>query len=1208
MVKQLPLSSFLNLRLALVVLLVEAFSGVAWSQLVVNNATTPQQAVQNILLGDGVTASNITFQGMAQQVGSFNCANCNLGLQSGIVLGSGNVSGAQGPNNSGSFTLGPSSGFGASDPDLQMLSGFPMNDRAVLTFDFIPTGDSLVFRFVFGSDEYPEYSGSGFNDAFGFFLSGPGISGPFSNNARNLALIPGTNTSITINNLNNGGNGVTGPCNNCAYYIHNGTGGTAPFNSNNFYIQADGFTHVITAYAQVQCGQQYRIKLAIADAGDTSFDSWVFLEAGSFQSNQLAVAYTGPSISPAANGIYEGCQPGILTFTRPPGLNTEEIYTVTLGGTATPGVDYADLPEFIVFPPMVTTVTIPVYALSDDEIEGTETIVVMLEGGTSCTTSSLTYTLEIFDLPPLNVSIDDVVINCGETVTLSPNVSGGVGYQSMVWSGGIHAFDYEVSPLVTTTYQFTVFDTCGVIPWQGSVTVSFPDYDPIQVDLGGDQLITCLDSLTMTPVVTGGYGAYQYVWSNAGMTVSQEEILELDNVSAGLVTLVVTDGCGSTGSGSAGISFTPIPVQVDLGPDLSVTCLDEVELSAAVSGGVEIGFAYQWLQDGGVDLGTDETILFQTPSNTSVQLLVTDICGNQGADMILILVPAVAMQADPGPPVSTTCVDPVQLIGQGSGGVGTYSYTWLLGNQVLSTTDTVTYLGYGDVLTLQMTDQCGNSSSAQVPVLVPPVPVIADAGPDVNSTCIAPVSFQAQASGGVGSYTYQWFVNSQSISQSSTASYLAGVNTNLTVVVTDQCGNTSSDVVALLIPPVPVVVDAGPDQTSTCVDPVTFQAQASGGVGNFTYQWTVNGQSLSQTASATYTASQTTPLTVTAIDQCGNVGTDVANLVIPGIPVTVNAGPDQTTTCLQPVILSGTANGGVGSLTYSWTSPNGVVGLSPNVTFQTHTGTVLTFTAVDVCGNVASDQVFVSVPPVPVQLSLTPDTILCFGQPIMLVAEATGGVGNLSYLWPHSGSEFSIAVVSPGVTTAYSVQVEDECGNDASGMVVVAVDRVEAGFTGQYVGDFGVELTNVSLNGNSYMWFFGDGTTSNEESPTHQFYTMNPWVVTLEVTGSLGCTDTFTQVFRPEANIYIPNTFTPNGDYINDVFKVEGHDIRTFRIVIFNRWGETVYTSESLEDVWDGSHQGAGHYVPDGVYSYRVEAHGIRGNVIQKTGWIMLIR
>ena len=150
-------------------------SNIGYAQLIVDNNVNATDGVQNVLLGGGVTATNITFSGVNEQIGSFNCSTCNLNIASGLVMGSGNVSGAIGPNTSGSTFNTPASGFGFSDPDLAELSGFSLNDAAVLEFDFVPTGDSLAFNFVFGSDEYPEFANGSFNDAFGFFLSGPGM-------------------------------------------------------------------------------------------------------------------------------------------------------------------------------------------------------------------------------------------------------------------------------------------------------------------------------------------------------------------------------------------------------------------------------------------------------------------------------------------------------------------------------------------------------------------------------------------------------------------------------------------------------------------------------------------------------------------------------------------------------------------------------------------------------------------------------------------------------------------------------------------------------------------------------------------------------------------------------------------------------------------------------------------------------------------------
>ena len=266
------------------------------AQLIVTNpmTQTPQDLVQNVLLGPGVTVSNITFNGGAgniwsEQAGFFDSNMANVGIPTGIILATGDVTQAAGPNATGSNSLGGGnlSSPGTCDADLQLLdptaTGF--NDCAVLEFDFVPSGDSLKFNFVFASEEYLEFVNS-INDAFGFFISGPGFNGPYANNAENIALVPGTTTPITINTVNN--------LVNSAYYVDNGDGFTAPFNNDPFYIQFDGLTTVLTAEALVQCGQTYHIKIAIADANDTAWDSAVFLEAGSFTRQWADRRESGP--------------------------------------------------------------------------------------------------------------------------------------------------------------------------------------------------------------------------------------------------------------------------------------------------------------------------------------------------------------------------------------------------------------------------------------------------------------------------------------------------------------------------------------------------------------------------------------------------------------------------------------------------------------------------------------------------------------------------------------------------------------------------------------------------------------------------------------------------------------------------------------------------------------------------------------------------
>ncbi|WP_298115879.1 choice-of-anchor L domain-containing protein [Flavobacterium sp.] len=278
---------------------------IANAQLVVDNTTqTPAQLVQNVLLGSGISVSNVTFNGSASnaamvrdQVGHFlNGSATNIGLNNGIILSTGKATVAIGPNDSGSKTNTTLFPMG-SDADLSAISSGTINTKAVIEFDFVPIGNNVSFNFVFASEEYLEYVGSSFNDVFGFFISGPGISGPFTNNAKNIALIPTTTTPISINNVNS--------TSNATYYINNGTGTTPTLNSS---IQYDGFTTLLTASSEVLCGETYHIKLAISNVSDSAFDSAVFLQAGSFSSSSCSPIELISFIDSNSNGIKDSSE------------------------------------------------------------------------------------------------------------------------------------------------------------------------------------------------------------------------------------------------------------------------------------------------------------------------------------------------------------------------------------------------------------------------------------------------------------------------------------------------------------------------------------------------------------------------------------------------------------------------------------------------------------------------------------------------------------------------------------------------------------------------------------------------------------------------------------------------------------------------------------------------------------------------------------
>ena len=326
------------------------FIGATRAQLAVQNNLTPNELVNSILVGQGVTVSNVTFNGQPantihDQIGSF-AGTSNLGLANGVVLATGQVPEVVGPNMNTSLTVPPAFPVNTPDPDLAFIETM-QHCVAVLEFDFIPTGDSISFRFVFGSEEYPEYVCSQFNDVFGFFLSGPGINGPFTNNAVNLGVLPGTQVPVAINTVNSGTPGVLGGgayvCaasdpdwqSNSIYYVNNPE--PNPFNPTTT-VELDGFTVPIRARAAVQCGQVYHIKIAIAHAGDSSLDSAVFIEGGSFSSSgSLSVSVA----TPLNDGtLTEGCGEAIVTVERPSTEGDADIQ-LTYSGTGITADDLA---------------------------------------------------------------------------------------------------------------------------------------------------------------------------------------------------------------------------------------------------------------------------------------------------------------------------------------------------------------------------------------------------------------------------------------------------------------------------------------------------------------------------------------------------------------------------------------------------------------------------------------------------------------------------------------------------------------------------------------------------------------------------------------------------------------------------------------------------------------------------------------------------
>jgi gliding motility-associated-like protein len=445
---------------SLLIFILFTFSIISKAQITVTDASTAQELAQK-LVGNGVTISNATFTGNFRATGFFKSKNSPIQIDSGIVLTSGlaktkdPLSGPYGVN--GKQTFEPNNQNGLSG-DLQLTSaaGQPTNDASILEFDFVPLGDTISFNYVFSSEEYPEYACTEFNDIFAFFISGPGIAG-----IKNIAIIPGTNFPVTINNINNAANGNPTFCTNgntFSYLYINNTGGNM--------LTHDGLTVKLKAISAVTPCLTYHLKIAIADAGagDFMLDSGVFIEANSLNSNAVKADIVG-SLDPTTNSYYlaEGCIIGTVVFTKPFATATPTVIPLVITGTATNGVDATLIPNSITIPPNQLTASFPITAFLDNLVEGTETLNIYITSTCGADVYLDSAKIEIRDFAKLVIVPDTGFICPGNTIQLNATT----GYANYAWNpnttlSSLGIFNPIANPIVDSSkyYCTAVLGTC----------------------------------------------------------------------------------------------------------------------------------------------------------------------------------------------------------------------------------------------------------------------------------------------------------------------------------------------------------------------------------------------------------------------------------------------------------------------------------------------------------------------------------------------------------------------------------------------------------------------------------------------------------------------------------------------------------------------------------------------------------------------------
>lgn len=681
----------------------------AWSQLQTAGGQTPDQLVQNVLLGTGVDVFNINYSGATGAIGTFNATNASIGIDEGIIMTTGTIyqgsDGPHGPNNKPN--AGMDNGSGGYGP-LTNLVGTNTFNATLLEFDFIPYSDTVRFKYVFASEEYPEFVGTQFNDVFAFFISGPGIPGGF----QNMAIIPGTNQPVAINNVNSGLNSN--------FFVNNGDGSQAPYNNNSFYVQYDGFTVPLEAVSKVQCGETYHLRIAVADVGDPIYDSGIFLEKNSLNSLQPVQVSYALSSDPYNDGktMAQSCTSVDVTVKRSGNMVNQALtIPITLAGTAVEGLDYSNVPNSVSFSPGQTTITFTIDALNNPGLTGIANLILQFQIDDPCGNAEF-QSIELFIKPvePVTVTVAPADILCpGEEVQLTAQAQGGGGAYTYLWNTGATTQSIFVNPLSTQTYTVQVTDDCLNETTTATAIVDVPDYDPLEIDVTDDIEEQCpFVPHDLVVEAIGGAGEYTYVWYDPlGNIIGDSPWINVAAPQTSVYSIVVTDQCGTSDSTSVTITVLSPPLLVNVTGAQQICPGDSVQLFVNATGGFG-DYYYNWTHSG----ETTQSVWVKPTVTTTYTAIVKDDCQTFqvfAKATVVVVKPDVDFDAITDPKFIGLPITFQNLTNNGQ------TYFWDLGNGATSTmvhpNNTYDFPGTYDV-TLIGTDRNGCIDSITKPITI----------------------------------------------------------------------------------------------------------------------------------------------------------------------------------------------------------------------------------------------------------------------------------------------------------------------------------------------------------------------------------------------------------------------------------------------------------------------------------------------------------
>jgi len=789
-------------------------------------------------------------------------------------------------------------------------------------------------------------------------------------------------------------------------------------------------------------------------------------------------------------------------------------------------------------------------------------------------TSSVTVTIN--PLPTVDAG-NNQPICIGNSVVLGGAPTGPIG-ASFAWTPAASLDDSTLAnptatPIITTTYLVTVTDASGCINVD-SITITV---NPLPlVDAGVDTTVCLGDSTQLNAT-----GATSYVWSpNTNITnigISNPFVFPVVTTTY-FVTGTDVNGCVNTDSVIITVNTLPV---ITTSNDTAICLGDCAQLIATG------GTTYAWTPGSSL---SDSSIFnpIACPIN-STNYIVTVTDNNNCFDTASVFIsinPLPVINA--GPDVWLCSGDSIQL--NATGGI---SYLWTPANGLTDTTianpmafplDTTNYIvtGFGANL-------CSSTDTVQV-IVNDEVPI--EPGAD-TTICLGDTVMLGGMPTSPNGTSYSWFPNGGTLSNDTIANPLAfpTVTTTYYVVATnDTC--TAIDSVTITVNQLPII-NAGAD-VSICFGDST-QLNASGGIN---YLWQPEGFLNDSTINNPIAfPSNTTEFIVFGIDVNGCSASDSVIVTVNSLPI-IFAGLATSVCSGDSIQLNAT-----GGISYVWIPSTGLSNDTIANPLASPLGTttyVVIGTDVNGCSNSDSVEVTVNQLIIPA-LS---DTIICIGDALQLTVNGPTGA---TYSWSPSTDLSSTSIYNPITTTqvtiTYTVIVQDTNGClDTASILVTAESKPEADFSfviSPSCTGILAEFTNLSIGAATYLWNYGDGNQSTEINPSHLF-SYNSSATVLLTSYSLGfCSDTATHPittgnFEDYFNVVPPTILTPNGDGLNDLFKLDlPFGIGSCAsIMVFNRWGMKVFDSNGQNSGWDGRTT-AGEKVPEGTYFYIIDVNGI---------------